>query len=52
MTLQEYKEQGGCIGCQHYNVVDVDGRKDCTFPWFDDEADDWDYGKKCDGINF
>lgn len=50
MTLLEFIEQGGCKGCPFYSVVDVDGRKECSFRWFDDESDDWEYGKNCDEI--
>ena len=42
MTLQEYEAQGGCEGCYFYGTIDVDGRKGCTFHWFDDESEDWD----------
>lgn len=37
MTLQEYEAQGGCEGC--------------TFHWFDDESEDWEYSKNCDEIS-
>ena len=50
MTLQEFEKNGGCAGCAFYDVVDVDGRKGCTFHWFDGDSDDWDYGKNCDEI--
>lgn len=50
-TLQEYQSQGKCEGCQFYGIVDIDGRKDCTFPWFDEGADEWEYGKNCDEIS-
>ena len=30
--------------------VDVDGRKGCFFNWFDEDSDDWAYGKNCDEI--
>lgn len=45
MTLQEYEAQGGCEGCYFYGTIDVDGRKGCTFHWFDDESEDWEYSK-------
>lgn len=47
MTLQEYEAQGGCEGCYFYGTIDVDGRKGCTFHWFDDESEDWEYSKNC-----
>lgn len=50
MTLQEFEENGGCVGCMFYGVIDVDGRKGCTFHWFDSDSDDWDYGKNCDDL--
>ena len=50
MTLHEFMKQGGCEGCQFYGVVDVDGRKDCSFHWYDDESDDWEFGKNCDDM--
>ena len=50
MTLQEYEQQGGCEGCAFYETVDVDGRHGCTFNWFDDESEDWEYSKNCDEI--
>lgn len=50
MTLQEFEEEGGCMGCQFYGEVDVDGRKGCSFHWYDDDSDDWNYGKNCDEI--
>lgn len=46
MTLQEYEAQGGCEGCFFYCTIDVDGRKGCTFDWFDDESDDWNWAKR------
>lgn len=51
MTLQEYEAQGGCEGCYFYGTIDVDGRKGCTFHWFDDESEDWEYSKNCDEIS-
>jgi hypothetical protein len=51
MTLQEYEAQGGCEGCLFYCTIDADGRKGCTFDWFDGESDDWDYAKNCDEIS-
>lgn len=50
-TLQEYEAQGGCEGCYFYGTIDVDGRKGCTFHWFDDESEDWEYSKNCDEIS-
>lgn len=50
MTLREFEKQGGCEGCQFYGVVDVDGRKDCMFHWYDDESDDWEFSKNCDDM--
>ena len=47
MTLQEYEEQGRCIGCQFYRTVDIDGRQGCTFHWFDDGSDDWEMDRNC-----
>lgn len=47
MTLQEYEEQGRCIGCPFYRTVDIDGRQGCTFHWFDDESDDWEMDRNC-----
>ena len=51
MTLQEYEAQGGCEGCYFRGTIDVDARKGCTFNWFDDESEDWEYGKNCDEIS-
>lgn len=51
MTLQEYEAQGGCEGCYFYRTIDVDGRKGCTFDWFDNESEDWECGKNCDEIS-
>ena len=51
MTLQEFQEQGRCEGCQFYGAVDVDGRKDCSFHWYDEGSEDWDYSKNCDEIS-
>lgn len=50
MTLQEFEKEGRCIGCQFYGEVDVDGRKGCSFHWYDDNSDDWNYSKNCDEI--
>ena len=50
ITLQEFEEKGGCEGCGFYDEVDIDGRKGCNFHWYDDESDDWNYGKNCDEI--
>lgn len=53
-TLQEYEKEGGCYGCAFYQVVDVgiqgELEKHCTFHWFDDESDDWEYSKNCDDM--
>lgn len=52
MTLQEYKKQGGCEGCPFYGNVEVNEiRMECTFPWFDDGAEEWEYSKNCDEIS-
>lgn len=62
MSLQEFELSGGCEGCMFYGVVDFYEEKlgtpnadsikyGCLFHWFDDESDDWDYGKNCDIIN-
>lgn len=50
MNIQEFKDNGGCNGCYFYGVVDVDGRKECTFHWYDDESEDWEFSKNCDEI--
>ena len=50
MTLQEFEEIGGCVGCSFYSIVDVDNRRGCTFEWFDDESPDWEMSKNCDEI--
>lgn len=50
MTLNEFKDQGKCTDCQFYGIVDVDGRKDCMFHWFDNESEDWNMIKNCDEI--
>lgn len=50
MTLQEYEAQGGCEGCYFYRTIDVDGRKGCTFDWFDNESEDWECGKMEDYV--
>lgn len=31
-------------------IVDVDGRLGCSFHWFDDESEDWNYSKNCDEL--
>lgn len=51
MTLQEYEAQGGCEGCYFYITIDVNGRKGCTFDWFDNESKDWECFKNCDEIS-
>ena len=50
MTLQEFEQQGRCEGCFFYCEIEQD-RKECTFHWFDDDSDDWDYSKNCDDIS-
>lgn len=50
ITLDEFEKSGGCDGCYFYCVVDADGRKGCTFHWFDDDSDDWDCSKNCDEL--
>ena len=30
--------------------MDVDGRLGCSFHWFDDESEDWNYSKNCDEL--
>ena len=30
--------------------TDVDGRLGCSFHWFDDESEDWNYSKNCDEL--
>lgn len=32
------------------DAVDVDGRLGCSFHWFDDESEDWNYSKNCDEL--
>lgn len=49
LTLQDYEAEGLCSGCMFYGAVDVDGRLGCSFHWFDDESEDWNYSKNCDG---
>ncbi len=51
MTLQEYEEEGGCNGCMFYQNIEPEVGKVCTFHWFDDESDDWNYGRNCDEIS-
>ena len=48
-TLSEYEAEGGCEGCQFYERVD--GHKVCTFHWWDDASDDWEYSKNCDELD-
>ena len=48
LTLQDYEAEGLCSGCMFYGAVDVDGRLGCSFHWFDDESEDWNYSKNCD----
>ena len=50
LTLQEYENIGGCEGCYFYATVDIDGRKGCTFEWFDNTSDDWYMAKNCDEL--
>lgn len=45
LTLQDYEAEGLCSGCMFYGAVDVDGRLGCSFHWFDDESEDWNYSK-------
>lgn len=42
--------EGLCSGCMFYGAVDVDGRLGCSFHWFDDESEDWNYSKNCDEL--
>lgn len=51
MTLQEYEQQGGCVGCQFYEVIDTDGSCVCIFNWSDDESEDWNYSRNCEEIS-
>ena len=49
MTLQQFQKSGGCEECYFYANVEVETeRKECTFPWFDSEAEEWGYLKNCD----
>lgn len=50
MDLQEFQVNGGCEGCYFYVEVE-EGRKECTFPWYDDCDERWNYGKNCDEIS-
>lgn len=50
LTLQDYEAEGLCSGCMFYGAVDVDGRLGCSFHWFDDESEDWNYSKNCDEL--
>lgn len=45
-----YEAEGLCSGCMFYGAVDVDGRLGCSFHWFDDESEDWNYSKNCDEL--
>lgn len=49
-TLKDYEAEGLCSGCLFYGAVDVDGRLGCSFHWFDDESEDWNYSKNCDEL--
>lgn len=46
MTLQEFEAAGGCEGCMFYVEVEAK-RKECTFRWFDDDSEDWEYSRNC-----
>ena len=49
MTLQQFQKSGGCEGCYFYANVEAETeRKECTFPWFDSEAEEWGCSKNCD----
>lgn len=49
MTLNEYQASGGCEGCQFYgNVYPEINIRVCMFPWFNADADEWEYSKNCD----
>lgn len=50
MSLQEFMESGGCEGCMFHGTIDVNGAKGCTFAWYDDDSDEWEYGKNCDEL--
>lgn len=51
MTLQEFEKVGGCNSCPFYVNVEMEtNRKECTFPWFDDEAEEWEFSKNCDDM--
>ena len=50
MSLQEYEQKGGCQGCYFYCEVEP-GRQACTFHWFDDESEDWEFSKNCDELD-
>lgn len=49
MTLQEFENAGKCNGCYFYR--EIEGRKECTFRWFEDDSEDWEISKNCDEIN-
>ncbi len=51
MTLQEYEQQGGCVGCQFYEAIDTDGSCVCIFNWSNDESEDWNYSRNCEKIS-
>lgn len=54
MTLQEFQNGGNCEGCTFHQIVDRNKNgepiKGCTFRWFDNESEDWEYGKNCDDM--
>lgn len=59
MTLQEFQASGECSGCMFYGIIDYILKDDnnlepvtgCTFDWFDDDSEDWEYGKNCDELD-
>ena len=49
MKLSEFREMGGCVGCKFHQNVEIEfERKECTFPWFDESAEEWGHEKNCD----
>lgn len=53
-SLQEYESEGGCEGCSFYQIVDIGSNGEmerrCTFHWYDDDSEDWEYAKNCDDM--
>lgn len=51
-VVEAHDHNEAFFGCRAYMYMDdIPTAKGCTFHWFDDESEDWEYSKNCDEIS-